>query len=276
MQRKFVALIGIPRSGTTMTAAVFDVHPNVYCVFEPWNASKNHSLQPWTSCDDYINHVRKSHNVDCSSSPILFCKETTAHDGSIRWLKATIDNLKQEGIEVKLIWLIRDINHAYLSRVRAAREWWGHKDMQVEKKTFLNYIDFAFTGIRQIWDVLDPKDSIVVSYEYMLKNFAETIEYSMNFLGEALHPNQLEYHLHFNRQRAAGDLNVSKHPHAPTYETVEKKDKEWSEEMSIIEQLSGTLKLKYDFMCGLVETARQKGMFPCSELEDQVKWLDKY
>jgi len=38
MKKTLVILLGLPRSGTTMATAMFDVHPNISACFEPWRA----------------------------------------------------------------------------------------------------------------------------------------------------------------------------------------------------------------------------------------------
>ena len=43
---RFVALVGFPRSGTTLLAALIDAHTDVRMYYEPWNSSPKHRPDP--------------------------------------------------------------------------------------------------------------------------------------------------------------------------------------------------------------------------------------
>jgi len=262
MKKKFITLLGLPRSGTTMVTAMFDVHPNIAAWFEPWNARKNKNPQPYQSVEDFILQYKNSFNIDVSNKRGLMFKETTTHLEAIEWSKNSLENIKKSNPEydIKLIWLVRDINHAYLSKIHTARKHWGHKDMQIDTETFKHFINIAFKGFESIEEVIKSYDSCILSYEKIVTEPKETMQKVMDFIGMKLHPRQLEYYKHFKTNKSAGDPEVSSSPKPIDPEKIYNRDKEWKQyESEFVNALNSEEKKKYDYMMNIVNKVRQNG-----------------
>jgi hypothetical protein len=260
VKQTLVVLLGLPRSGTTMATAMFDVHPDIVAWFEPWHASPNRSLKPLISLKDFIIKYKEIFNIDVTSKKILMFKETTDHQGE-NWIKESINNIvKNDNINVKIIWLIRDINHAYLSRVHTARKYWGHPEMKIDTDSFKEFINFAYKGFKAIEEICSQYDSCMLSYENLVLNTENTLKEVMNFIGIEMHPNQLEYYKHFKTHKSAGDPEVTHNPKPVNPEKIIKRDNEWLKYKDVfINSLNEDQLKKYNEMMDIINNVRQKG-----------------
>ena len=135
MKKTITALVALPRSGTTLTAAIFDVHPDIASWFEPWHARQNLDPQPLVSVADFHEQYKSIFGIDVTSQSHLLLKETASNLNAIEWLSKTLDSIsKNDDVEIKVIWLLRNINHAYLSRIDGAKKWCGQKDAEVNEE----------------------------------------------------------------------------------------------------------------------------------------------
>jgi len=260
--KEFVVLLGLPRSGTTMTTAMFDVHPDIAAWFEPWNARKKQFPEPFKSIDDYINQYKNLPKKRLENKKILMFKETSTHIEAIDWSEKSIENIKKfnPDVNIKIIWLIRDINHVYLSRVHTARKHWGHPEMKIDTDSFKKYIDFAYKGFKEIEKVVNKYNSCLLSYEKLVTNPRDTMQKVMEFLGLELHPNQLEYYKHFKVHKSAGDPEVSSSPKPIDPKKIEARDKEWSEYKDMfLNALDDNQRQKYNYMQKIVVDIRNLG-----------------
>ena len=192
---------------------------------------------------------------------LLLIKETTAHMSAIKWVESSLENIKvNDNATTKLIWIVRDINHSYLSRVHTARKYWGHPKMKIDSDSFKEYIDFANQGFESIEKLAKNHDSCMISYEKLVTDTEETLRNLMDFIGIDLHPNQLEYHRHFKKHKSAGDPEVSSNPKPVTVDKVVNKDKEWEEyKDTFLKSLTQAEMEKYKKLEGVVNDIRSRG-----------------
>jgi hypothetical protein len=268
-----VFLLGLPRSGTTLTTAILDVNPDVGALFEPWNVSKNHSLEPWSGFSDIVNSAKKRHQIDYSDKKILLLKETSAKNGALEWAEKSILNLKNNGIDVRVIWLLRDLNHSYLSRVKAAREWWGHEQMEVNQNTFRDYAKFAQVGFNSLKEIAKDNKTLFLSYEYLLKDLPGSLDITMKFMGTQRHEMQLEYEKHFENTKAAGDRNVQNNPKKPDYDVVTDRDLEWNKvKDELLRSLGKEEYKKYFHNASIVQRLRSVGPVNKVKFYELIGW----
>lgn len=260
MKKKIIALVGLPRSGTTLTSAIFEVHPKIGTIFEPWNTTKNETLEPWESEKDILSFSKHRYGVNYSDMEALFFKETSTSPNAISWTQESLLNLQKLGHDIKIIWIIRDINHAYLSRVHTAREWWGHPDMKIETESFKNFNKFAFNSFLSILEMSKKFDSCIISYEKLVSNTQRTLSDLMSFIGIDLHSNQLEYHKYFNKHKSAGDPEVTNNPKPISINKITQKDSEWNEYKDVFLKALNENELEiYNKMMKIVHHCRKVG-----------------
>ncbi|MDD2781550.1 DUF1796 family putative cysteine peptidase [Sulfuricurvum sp.] len=241
MKKTIVCLLGLPRSGTTMTAAVLDVHPSCNVWFEPWNTRRETKPEPLKSISEFVDQYYNIFGLDVRDLSHLVLKETTSDHYCIEWISKCVENMKQvDDVEVRIIWIVRELNHAYLSRIDGARKWWGHHDLKVGKESYQHYIDFAYTGIRQIEEFVSrySDKTLLLSYEAFLQNFERTLSEIMVFLDMQVDDRQKEYHKHFKKSKAAGDQGVVQNPEAPTYAKVLKQAEKWKKHSHLISEIT--------------------------------------
>lgn len=261
MKKTVIALVALPRSGTTLTAAMLDVHDDVVSWFEPWHAREKIEPRPLNSIEDYAKQYKEIFGIDVTDSEYYVLKETCSKLEAIKWIESSLENIaKNDEVNIKIIWLVRNINHVYLSRIEGARKWWGNPQAKVDEQTYQQFIRFAFEGFISLCALIEKYDSILLSYEYMLQNIDVTLVRVMEFLGAAVDPKQFEYHKHFETKKSAGDLGVSRNPRPPTFDTVTKKNAEWEKYSYLIDTLNVNLIEKYSYMNDIVNMVKQHGV----------------
>lgn len=261
MKKKLIVLLGLPRSGTTLSTAMFDVNPNILAWFEPWNVRQKQLPEALQSVEDFKVQYKKIFNIDISDKQTLMFKETTSNLLAIEWTDQSIKNMIQsDDVDVKVVWLVRDINHAYLSRIHTAREHWGHPNMKIDTGSFKEFVNFAYTGMKSIEDIINKYNSCVLSYERLVTDTEMTLSKVMDFLGIELHSNQLEYHKHFKNHKSAGDPEVTNSPKPINPEKIINKDSEWEEYKDVfLESLNKNEYYKYMYMNEIVKDIRNFG-----------------
>lgn len=202
------ALIGLPRSGTTVLAAAVGAHPEVKAVFEPWNSEKKSKPSTHLGYEQFVErfNVRVSDNQH-----VLFVKETAVDLLYVHAIDCLLSDASVHH-DVKLIWLWRDPVHTFLSEVQARKQWWGSPDLEVNEETFTLWAVRSLRAYRRLITLAVRHPTLSVHYGTFVEKPGETLKVIMNFLGLEFIPAQLEYFKHSGNQPIRGDLNVANNP----------------------------------------------------------------
>jgi len=262
LQKKLIVLLGLPRSGTTLLTAIFDVHPNITAWFEAWSSRRNKKPPPLKSISDFKKQYKSIFGENISDDNLVMFKETTAHAEAINWSEESIENMvRNDYVDIKFIWLVRDINHTFLSRVHTAKKHWGHQDWEVDKDRFHKFIDFAFYSFKRLEKITSKYDTCLLSYESLVTNIEQTLREVMKFIDLDIHKNQLEYHLHLKNHKSAGDPQVTSSPQPINPKKINDRDEEWRNyREKFLASLSIKQRNKYDYMSDIVKNIRSNGI----------------
>jgi len=210
---KFVAIVGLPRSGTTLLAALLDAHPRVCLYYEPWNASPKGRPPVLASPDTFAEWMEGRFHIRIGPHQrITGFKETTILPESTAWAIATIDAIAAV-CPMHVIWIFRDPMLCLLSKIEGARKWWGYPDSAVTRNSVLGYLRETEASLRALESVATRHRGLLVRYESLVGDPAATLTELMSEIGEGFDPFQLEYHLAGPQpNKVMGDPEVASQP----------------------------------------------------------------
>lgn len=160
-----VALIGLPRSGTTCLTAYFDAYSEIYSIFEPWNANQKLNPEPYLDLENFLINF----NVNFSNTTTIFVKETSTKIQYIDSINYLLHSVKQPRKKL-LIFLVRDPFHIFLSEFQARKNWWGSPDLKLDVDLFSEWSKKILNSLRYILKILAQQPSVVLSYHNLIKN----------------------------------------------------------------------------------------------------------
>ena len=227
-----IAVVGAPRSGTTVVTAALGVHSRVASIYEPWNANQSRIdvSRPATFTEFLTNFAART-----EPRPVLLVKETAT---DLRYL-LRIDELLSEApqpIGSQLVITLRNPFHVFLSEVQARREWWGEDDLQLDEPTFSRWASRMLASGKLLTDMARRHDAILLSYEAFSRNPA-ILQRLTRMLGLDFERHQAEFDKHVNRAIVRGDNRVAKEPRPITPRSTEFRRNEFQ---GIASQLSGS------------------------------------
>ncbi len=210
---KFVAIVGLPRSGTTLLAALIDAHPRVCLYYEPWNASPKGRPPVPATPDAFAEWMERRFHIRIGPHQrITGFKETTILPESTAWAIATIDAIAPV-CPTQVVWIFRDPMLCLLSKIEGARKWWGYPDSAVTHDSLLRYLSQTEASLRALESVATRHRGLLVRYESLVADPAATLTQLMSGIGEAFDPAQLEYHLAGPQpHKVMGDPEVASQP----------------------------------------------------------------
>lgn len=204
LPEKLVGVISLPRSGSTMLASIFSVHPKINTVYEPWNANRDF-LMDNMCLHSFYNVLPGAYEENKS---ILLVKETSTKPWYIQRMKRLLDSTDSV-CRRKFIVLLRNPFHIYFSEIEARVKWWGEPEAAISTETFDAW---AFGSIRSIFRMLalaERYDGLLVSYEHLIVNTNYSIVQLMDYLEVPLDERQFNFQHHMDMSKVRGDPKMS-------------------------------------------------------------------
>jgi len=210
---KVVALVGLPRSGTTVLTALLDAHPRFCLYYEPWNASRKRPPPVPQSLDALLAWLTERFGfAPGPAARVVGFKETTILPDSMHWAIETVDQLARER-PVHVVWLYRDPVLCLLSRIEGARKWWGHPEARFSEEGLLAYLREAGPTLRALRALAARHRGLGVRYDALVRAPERVLPELMAALGERFEPDQLEYHRAGPQpHKVMGDVEVARAP----------------------------------------------------------------
>ncbi len=210
---RFLAVVGLPRSGTTVLTALLDAHPHLCLYYEPWNASRKQPPPVPEGFDALVAWLsNRFGSAPASTARIIGFKETTILPGSARWAIETVDRIACER-PTHVVWIFRDPILCLLSKLDGARKWWGHPDAHFSEAVLVSYLREATGALRALQSLVERHRGLVVQYEALVREPAPVLARLMEEIGEQFLPAQLEYHRAGPQpHRVMGDVEVASDP----------------------------------------------------------------
>lgn len=201
-----VGVLGLPRSGTTMFSAVLDAHPDVVSIYEPWNANKAliAAGKKVVSLESLLAEGR-AHNP---AARVLAIKETGADHVYADNLAAVLQEASGK-MKRRLIVLLRDPLHCFLSEVEGRQKWWGEASLEMTHVLFTNWARRSTRSLRQFMQLAWRTNGAFVFYEACVLKPVPTFTAVMRELGLAFTDEQLLITRNSNLSRIRGDMSLS-------------------------------------------------------------------
>lgn len=217
LPEKVCLLVALPRSGTTLTTALFDVHSRFDAVYEPWNAKLLDG-----AADARLETVLERAKLGREPGRFLFLKETAAQ-------REYVDNVRRlhETMSLPLarsvLMLCRKPAHTFLSEVERRREWWG-ADVSVNQEQFDLWCGKTRAALRAMLDLLRHGGGSIVCYERMAEDPAWILDRLSGVMGFEVEPQQLSFEKHVDTKKVRGDRNVEQNPAPISADSIRRRE----------------------------------------------------
>ena len=269
--QKVIAVVGIPRSGLTVTTAMLAGNCQASAWFLPYATRKAFGIEPFRDFDS----IQKSYSeVFPNEEPLkntLFISETTADLEALTFLHKSLKNLEESGAEVELLWITRDPHHTYISQIEAAHKYWGAENAVYDESTYHGYIDFLKNSYLAIFDLSSNFKTSLISYEKLVSNpnkYITSLYHTLN-----LSSNTDQNPLTLDVPHIVGDPSFT--AEAVLNDRTLEREKKWSSISYLDSSLEG---FHRTFVSAMLERKKLlcNASLPCSLQEYQSLLLEKH
>lgn len=235
---RFVAIVGLPRSGTTVLTALLDAHPELCLYYEPWNASRRDPPPVPADLDALLDWLAARFGfAPAPAVRIVGFKETTILPGSTRWAVETVDRIAGAS-PTSVVWIHRDPILCLLSKLDGARKWWGHPDARFSEAGLVDYLREAGPALEALRALAERHGGWLVRYEALAAEPARLLPRLMAGLGADFDPRQLEYHRSGPQpHKVMGDVEVARAPAPLSAERERARQQEAAELRPIVQSV---------------------------------------
>jgi hypothetical protein len=227
--KKFVCLLGCPRSGTTLATALIDAHPMVEMFYEPWNSSKKNPPPIYETPLQFKRKMREK--VGSKPNPaaeIVGFKETSEHFEALEWSEKTLNSMSKS-CECLLLCLVRDPMHAYLSKIEGAKKYWDNPDAQFTEEGYKDFINQVLKTYKLIGDLSKRCETLIFDYKILVNQPQNILSKIMSSMDLSFDKSQLSYFENSLQQRKVmGDPRVAKNPSGVSLDSLKKREAEAS------------------------------------------------
>jgi hypothetical protein len=200
-----VGVLGLPRSGTTMFAAVLDSHDDVTTIYEPWNANKKELASGKREIT--LNSLIAEAETQSGVAHIMAIKETTTEPSLAESLTNILDQA-QAPLSRHLLVLLRNPLHSFLSEIDGRRKWWGDSTLEITEKVFTAWAIRTLDSLSQLLQLADRYKGTFVFYEACVSKSTATFAKVMKEIGVEFKPSQLLITRHSDLSRVRGDQSL--------------------------------------------------------------------
>lgn len=227
MPERVWLLMALPRSGTTLLTAMFDVHSRFEAVFEPWNAKVLAGPE-----DATLDALLGKLDVCRSPGRHLFVKETAVDVRYIDFMGRLHDSVAST-LPCSVLLLLRRPAHTFVSEIERRNEWWGDR-VSLDEEHFGLWCDRSREAMRGMLSLVRRSQGSVVCYERLAENPGATLGKLSAGVGFEVEARQLEFERHLDTRKVRGDLNVARRPERISAESVRHR----AETESLVEALA--------------------------------------
>ncbi len=202
---RLVTLAALPRSGTTLLTALFQVHSRVDALFEPWNGRVLDGPQ-----DATLPRLLAASGIPPDAGRCLFVKETAANLDYAGHLRLLLDRSPLP-LERTALVLLRRPAHTFLSEVERRGQWWGDK-VPLDARQFGLWCDKYRQALATLIGLLRDHDGALLGFEALAASPATLLPRLAELIGLPVERAQLHYERHLDLRQVRGDMNVQRDP----------------------------------------------------------------
>ena len=184
--KKVLAVVGIPRSGLTLTTALTGLVENTGVWLLPYATRKGEGIKPFQDYADLEKSFMHLFPGERISYENMVISESTASTENMPFMFESLQNLQKNGVDVKVIWVVRNINHTFLSQMEAAHKYWGAETNDFSEADYKTYIDFAVKSFSQIVQTISEFEHSIMAYENIVSDPRSFLETVASMLGSTL------------------------------------------------------------------------------------------
>ncbi len=213
---KLCTLVALPRSGTTLLTALFQVHSRFDAVFEPWNSKLLSGPE-----DATLPRLMVKAGLGRQSGRYLFVKETSADPAYVSHIRRLLEQSPLP-LDRATLMLCRRPAHIFLSEIERRGQWWGDA-VALDAEQFDLWCGKSRRTLTAILGLLRSQDGYALSYERLAEAPEPMLLRLSRALGFTMEPAQLEYEKHLDTGLVRGDVNVGSKPAAISDESVRRR-----------------------------------------------------
>jgi hypothetical protein len=233
--KKFLAILGPSRSGTTLLAAVLHAHPDIEIRFEPWNSMnpKPPVFKTTKEFDEFFTHI---YGKKIPNPNVIGFKETIGTWKALNWVENV---LMHTDIPMNVIVILRNLSESYLSMVDGGKKWWNQPDLVASEQNFLDYIRTTSHAILRLNRLIERYGGAYISYKALTSYPHIILPTLMDRIGLSFLPEQLDYYKLGKRAGVMGDVGVAENPKPISFEIYNKRRDEAEKFLSTCKTLNG-------------------------------------
>ena len=233
---EFLVVVGLPRSGTTLLTALLDAHPRICLFYEPWNSSDPRPTVP-ADVEEFRASMLQRYGLRVREpAHITGFKETSIEPGSIAWAARVADSIARS-CRVHAVWIQRDPIHCVLSKLEAARKWWGWPEAHLTRDSLIDELRQLSPRFRELRQLVLEHRGLIVSYEALVADPAAVLSQLLGAFGERFEPAQLDYYRAGRQPKVMGDVEVATRPAPVSVEPARARDAEAAAHRELIESV---------------------------------------
>ena len=213
LPEKLCTLVALPRSGTTLLTALFQVHSRFDTVFEPWNAKVLTGPE-----DATMPRLLGKSGIGTPAGRYLFVKETSADPAYISNMRRLLEQSPLP-VDRTLIMLCRRPAHCFLSEVERRGQWWNDP-VALDAEQFALWCGKTRLTLAALVGLLRSADGSLVCYESLADQPKPMLARLGRLVGFEPEPAQLEYEKYLDTSKVRGDVNVGTRPEPISTESV--------------------------------------------------------
>ena len=237
---RFVAIVGLPRSGTTVLTALLDAHPAIALYFEPFNSSKQARVGLPQGLDDFCRIMESHFKIPLPpGTRATGFKETTTLAAALDWTTKTLACVAAE-IPTQVVWIYRNPMHCLLSKVEGARTWWGYPNARFDETTLASFLHETQPQLVALENLVLRYQGTIVRYEALVEDPANVLTALLPRLGETFDPAQLNYHEQPRlAEKVMGDPSLIQNPEPVRPTRIAKRAGEEATHRELIDDVLG-------------------------------------
>lgn len=216
LPQKLCTLVALPRSGTTLLTALFQVHSRFDAVFEPWNSKLLSGAE-----DASLPRLLAKAGVASPGGRFLFVKETSADPSYVGFVRRLLEQAPLP-LDRSLLMLCRRPAHTFLSEIERRGEWWGDA-VALDAEQFGLWCAKSRRTLGAMVALARSQDGLAVSYERLAEQPEPMLRRLARAIGFDVEPAQLEYEKHLDKSKVRGDVNVGSQPAAISDESIRRR-----------------------------------------------------
>lgn len=210
---RFVCVVGLPRSGTTLLGAMLDAHPAVDVYFEPCGPEGGYVYDEVNSLEEFLTAMKLKFQMPFKDgATIAAMKHPIIDPGPAAWCERTLTAISGD-CPVTMLVLVRDPIECFLSRIEGGHKYWGYPKLEPTHDRLKQFLARATKSMRCMTKLFTTFDGVSVFYGALAREPGRVMARVCESIGISFDPSTLDYYLRGPQPRKVrGDPVVA---HAP-------------------------------------------------------------